>query len=89
MKRLLPFALAAMLVANFGCHLFSRSKKPAVPKESTTVAADDEKDFMQRWIDKRTAELVTQGMSPGTARENATAEFKARYSYLDVVRQAK
>ena len=78
-----------MLVANFGCHLFSKSKKPAVPKESTTPAADDEKDFMQRWIDKRTTELVTQGMTAGTARANATAEFKARYSYLDVVQRSK
>ncbi|HXN34764.1 MAG TPA: hypothetical protein VN877_01240 [Opitutaceae bacterium] len=89
MKRLAPFVLAAVLAANSGCHMFSRSKKAATPKESTTLAADDEKDFMHRWIDKRTAELITQGMPTEAARAQASAEFKAKFSYLDTARQEK
>jgi hypothetical protein len=89
MKRLAPFVLAAALVANSGCHMFSRSKKPATPKESSTLAADDENDFMHRWIDKRTAELITQGTPTGAARTQAAAEFKAKFSYLDAARQEK
>ncbi len=89
MKRLAFIVLAAALVANSGCHMFSRSKKPAAPKESTTLAADDEKDFKRRWTDKRTAELITQGMPTEAARTQASAEFKAKFSYLDAARQEK
>ena len=89
MKRLVPVALAFALLANLGCHMFSKSKNPAAPKESGTVAADDERDFMNRWLDKRTADLVTAGTPTVTARAQAVAEFKAKYAYLDVAKQAK
>jgi hypothetical protein len=89
MKRLVPVALACVLFANVGCHMFSKSKNPTAPKESGTAAADVEKDFMRRWTDKRTAELVTQGQAPDTARAQAVAEFKAKFDYTDAARQAK
>jgi hypothetical protein len=69
--------------------MFSKSKNPAAPKESGTVAADDERDFMNRWLDKRTAELVAAGTPTVSARAQAVSEFKAKYAYLDVARQAK
>ena len=81
MKRLVPFALAAVLLAGTACHMFSSKKNPAAPKESKTVASDVEKDFMHRWIDKRTADLVASGTAPTDARAQAVAEFKANYSY--------
>jgi hypothetical protein len=89
MKRLVPVALACVLFANVGCHMFSKNKNPAAPKESGTAAADVEKDFMRRWTDKRTAELVTQGLAPDAARAQAVAEFKAKFDYTDAARQAK
>jgi hypothetical protein len=89
MKRLVPLALACVLFANIGCHMFSKSKNPAAPKESGTAAADVEKDFMRRWTDKRTSELVTQGASLETARAQALVEFKAKFDYTDAARQAK
>ena len=89
MKRLAPFALAFALFANLGCHMFSKSKNPAAPKESNTLAADDERDFMNRWLDKRTADLVTAGTPTGSARAQAVAELKAKYPYLNVAKQAK
>jgi hypothetical protein len=89
MKRLVTLTLAAALFANSGCHMFSKKKNPAAPKESPTVATDVEKDFMHRWIDKRTYELVTQGKSPSDARAQAVAEFKSKFSYTDAASQAK
>jgi hypothetical protein len=89
MKRLVPVALVCVLFANLGCHMFSRSKKPAPPTETSAAAADVEKDFMVRWTDKRTADLVTQGVPIETARAQAVAEFKAKYGYTDAARQAR
>jgi hypothetical protein len=88
MKRLVPFVLATLLLSNSACHLFSK-KKNQTPKESKTVAADVEKDFMVRWIDKRTSDLVAQGRAPTVAHEQAVAEFKASYSYTNAASQAK
>jgi hypothetical protein len=44
---------------------------------------------MQRWIEKRTFDLVSQGKSPSAARAQSVAEFKAQYGYTDAARQAK
>jgi hypothetical protein len=90
MKRLAAFAIAAVvLFACPACHMFSSKKNPAAPKESKTVAIDVEKDFMHRWIDKRTSELEALGKSPDQAHSQAVVEFKATYSYTTVAAQAK
>ena len=89
MKRLVPLTLAAVILAGPGCHFFSKKKKSDTPKESPHVATDVEKDFMHRWIDKRTGELVAQGTSPAAAQAQATAEFKTKYGYTDAARQAE
>jgi hypothetical protein len=89
MKRLAPFALAAVLLTQTGCHLFSKKKNPAAPKESKTVAADTEKDFMVRWIDKRSADLVAKGSSADAAHAQAVAEYKSTFPYTKTVDQAK
>ena len=89
MKRLVPFVLCAVLLSSSGCHLFSKKKNPPAPKESKTLASDDEKDFMQRWIDKRTSDLVAQGTPAKAAHDQAVAEFKATYTHLKVSQQAK
>ena len=88
MKRLVPFALAAVLLCGSACHMFSSKKNPAAQKESKTVATDVEKDFMHRWIDKRTADLVASGTAPADARAQAVAEFKVNYSYTKVAAHA-
>jgi hypothetical protein len=89
MKRLVPFALASVLLVNTGCHIFSSKKNPAAPKESTTVATDVEKDFMHRWIEKRTGELVTQGIAPQVAHDRAVSEYRQAYSFTRTAQQAK
>ena len=88
MKRLVPFALAAVLFADTGCHIFSTKKNPVAPKESKSVATDVEKDFMHRWIDKRSEELMSKGVGADVAHQQAVAEYKAAYSYTRTVGQA-
>jgi hypothetical protein len=89
MKRLAPYALAAVLLASSGCHLFSSKKNPVAPKESKTVAADTEKDFMVRWIDKRTSDLVAKGLGTDAAHAQAVSEYKATFPYTGTVQLAK
>jgi hypothetical protein len=90
MKRLVTLGLAALLLGSAGCHLFSKKKKaPTPPPDSPYVAKDVEKDFMRRWIDKRTADLVAQGSPAAAARTKAEAEFKSKFSYTDAARQSK
>jgi hypothetical protein len=89
MKRLVPITLAAALLANSSCHLFSKKRNPVAPKQSPAFATEVEKDFMHRWIEKRENELVVQGKLPADARAQAAAEFKVKFNYTDAARQAK
>ncbi len=88
MKRLVPIAVAAVVLANSSCHLFSK-KKPAAPKESKSVATEVERDFMRRWVDKRAAELVAQGSPSAAAHDQAVAEFKSTFTYIDTTKKLK
>jgi hypothetical protein len=69
--------------------MFSSRKNPAAPKESKTLAADDEKDFMHRWIEKRASDLVAQGTPAAAAHDQAVTEFKATFTYMKSAQQAK
>ena len=81
----LPFSLLLVaLVFSPGCVF---SKKPKKPKESQSIAADTEEGFRQRFVDKRMAELVAQGVAPEAARSKATDEFRARYEYTGAARK--
>jgi hypothetical protein len=86
MKRLVPFALAGLLVACAGCH---HSAKKKAPTDTKYVASDTERDFMKRWIDKRTAELVTKGMDPQAAHQQAVGDYKTTFAYTRTVGQAQ
>jgi hypothetical protein len=89
MKRLVPFALAVAMLTGSGCHLFSKKKNPVAPKESPYLATDTEQDFMRRWIDKRTTDLVAKGMNPEDAHFQAVADYKVAYAFTRTVNQAK
>jgi len=80
MKRFVPIGLAAILAASSGCHMFSK-KKPVTPKEGPDISTQVEKDFEQRWLEHRTAELVAQGAPQAAARNQAINEFREKYSY--------
>jgi len=79
MKRshlLIPVLFAVVLTS--GCQLLKREKKPV---EKNTPAAETDEILRQRWVDKRTAELVAQGTAPEAARPLAEQEFRAKYNY--------
>jgi hypothetical protein len=75
-----PFlaCLAVFVLLTAGC---LHSKKPAASKDNTSLTGETEQTFMQRWIDKRAAELVAQGQTTDAARTQATAEFRERFGY--------
>lgn len=80
MKRFsLVLALLLTLAAASGC-LFHR--KSAKPKENPHIATEVEQDFKQRWMEKRVAELTTQGVAADAAQQQAAKEFAERYEYL-------
>jgi len=87
MKRLprLLLALSALALAAGCSHIpFIGKKKapddPSKPKQTKALATDTEKEFKQRWVDKRVSELVGQGMSPESAHTQASSEFRQKYS---------
>ena len=86
MKRPPVILTAAFLAAGYcsGCsHIPFFGKKtvqPGPPKEGRHVATDTERDFKVRWVDRRSAELVSQGMPAEGARAQATAEFDRIFS---------
>jgi hypothetical protein len=84
MKRLFPVAATACALLCAGCALWPFSKKSAsnpTPKQSSHVSTEVELEFRQRWVDKRTSDLVAQGMIPDAAHAQALAEFRVKYSY--------
>jgi hypothetical protein len=99
MKRLLAvFAAALAIGLCSGCSLLSfthipllagkaNSSAPKPPKESSHIATDSEKEFKARWVDKRTSDLVAQGLAPDTARAQATTEFDQKFSATHVAQQ--
>jgi hypothetical protein len=93
MKRFVTLVLAACIAGSAGCNMFSKKKKKKEPdptaENSKTLGSDTEKEFMVRWIDKRTAELVSQGNTQANARAQAVAEYKKNFPYLSNAAQAK
>lgn len=67
-----------------GCSLFMKS---STPKESTALAAETDQILMQRWVDKRSAELVAQGQSADAAKAQAMTEFRERYGYTNAAKK--
>lgn len=76
---LLACLAAGVVFADTGCHYLHRHKKP---KESSDIASDTDAEFRRRTVEKRTADLVSQGKDAAAARQQAEEEFAARYPYL-------
>lgn len=77
-KRLLPALLASLLVLSSGCLFSKKSKRP---KESSAIAGEVEESFRRRWVDRRTGELMAQGVAADVARTQAENEFRERYDF--------
>jgi len=62
------------------------SKKAAAPKvNNKDLAKQVEQEFKQRWIEKRSSELVAQGKSPAEAGNQALAEYTQRFAYTQAL----
>lgn len=80
-SRILIALLAiACAFAGTACHhRTSKAKKDGI---TNTPVAELESSFKQRWIEKRTAELVNSGVAADAAKLKAEEEFKDQYAYV-------
>lgn len=98
MKRtsMIGLGLLAVALCAGGCsHIPFIGKKKHKPdynnpdKVTSHVARDVETDFMDRWIAKRSGELVAQGLSPEQANSQATSEFRQKFAVASIVSGSK
>ncbi|KAB2649043.1 MAG: hypothetical protein DVB35_02615 [Verrucomicrobia bacterium] len=87
MKRsIIILSLLASLSLSSGCShlLFWKKPNPAEVKEKVKqdphVATATELEFKARWVEKRSAELISQGVSPVDAKSQASTEFAVKFS---------
>ena len=93
MKR--PTLIASLLLAALCCggcsHIPFFGKKrpnqaiPRKPKQSKYISTSVEREFQDRWVDKRTGELVSQGQTASAARDQALREFQQKFSATTIV----
>ncbi len=79
-KRFLFLGLAAALPLFVGCSTLK--KEPQPPLTSQT-----EQSFRDRWIEKRGAKLVAEGVAPFEAQRQAMEEFRKRYGYTNAAKE--
>lgn len=77
-KRLLLSLLAITVLLSSGCLFHRKARKP---KESSAIATDVEKEFQQRWIAKRVADLSAQGVTGAAAQTQAETEFREKFPF--------
>jgi hypothetical protein len=65
-----------------GCFSFKK-KAP----EDKTITTQVEQSFKQRWIERRSSELVGQGRSADEAMSQAVSEFRQRYEFTGAARE--
>jgi len=89
LSRALSLLLAATCLAACSHLPIIGKKKPDDPSKSKSshLASDTENEFRKRWVDKRVAELIGQGVAPDVARSQATHEFSDKYSVTNAAHQ--
>ncbi len=73
---ILAFLAVAFAFAGVACRSSMKEKMSNAP------ASEMEASFKQRWIEKRTGELVAAGVIADAAREKAAGEFKTQFEYI-------
>ncbi len=79
-KALLLTVLVVFAAGSTGCSLFRKSDRA---KESSAIARDVEETFRQRWLEKRTVEIVAQGTAADAARVQAENDFRERFPFAN------
>lgn len=78
MRFRLLLSLLMLAAATSGCTLFRKSSRP---KESSAISSEVEENFHRRWVEKRSAELVAQGVAAAAAQTQAENEFREKYDF--------
>jgi hypothetical protein len=85
MKSLPALAAATCLLAlGAGC-LFPKSFSKDKVKPNPHISSELEKQFEQRWEEKRVSDLVATGMGAAAAQAQASQEYHAKYIYAQPV----
>ena len=87
MKRLLPAALCLLMLN--GCFFWNKKPKTRPTDESPAVATSVEKDFKVRWVEKRSSDLIGQGVAADTAHAQAVSEFDSKFPDTHVSTEGK
>jgi len=87
MKRLLPAALCLLLLN--GCLFWNKKSSSKPTKENPKVATGVEQEFRERWIDKRTSDLVATGLGTTQAHAQAVSEYDQKFSQTHSADPAK
>jgi len=82
-SRLLFASLIVVSAAALSSGCFSSAKKKRRAEEKSIPVAV-EQALKDRWMEKRSAELVQQGLAPYAAQRQAESEFAKKYSYTQV-----
>lgn len=83
-RTILVSALVALMPFASGCTFFKKSDRP---KESSAISAEVEETFRRRWLERRSAELVAQGVAAEAARTQAEGEFREKYGFAQPARK--
>ena len=84
MKQRSLLVVFSTLILVTGCSHFKKNQKP---KENPAIAADTDENFRQRFVEKRAAELVAQGVTAAAASTQAAEEFRVRYGYTSAAKK--
>jgi hypothetical protein len=79
-KALFLTVLVVFAAGSAGCSLFRKGERA---KESSSIARDVEETFRKRWVEKRAAEIVAQGVTADTARTQAENEFREQFAFAN------
>jgi hypothetical protein len=75
--RVLLSSLVIAVALSAGCVFGKKSEK----RKEGAIASEVEESFKQRWLEKRTAELVARGEGAEFARGQAAREFREKFEF--------
>ncbi len=80
MKSAVTAALLLLLTLSAGCSLFHHGRRSQASIQHPASAV--EADFRNRWMQKRTGELLASGAAKADADAQAAAEFAKLYPFI-------
>lgn len=89
LKKITLLCLIGAIPFMAGCSTWTnwKEKRAEKKKENTETTVQLEETFKARWLEKRGAELIGQGISPNEAQRQAIEEFRLRYEYTSAAQE--